>query len=461
MATMPTQPGKHVPVDKIPDHVLANLPGFIDALPPAITGITSPGSKGSYGYGDVIFIHGSYGYGDVIFIHVAFSEKVLVNGTPTLALSNGGTATYTGGSGTGTLTFSYAVGEGIGQFTQNLKVTGLTGTITDQAGNAMRAFSVPTGSNLADEGDITVLNVIRTADATLFVSTNDGAQIIGTSTEIRQSLNGGGGDDLIVLPVLGGSSYGGGGADTFIGGKNSEVNIFYGDTAYMSGDIGGADVIVGRDNSPTTAFGDAWQMQSGATGGADTFMGGNDTYNSIRGDAETMYHGTTGGDDLIIGGDRSFNFLVGDARTMIYAKGGSDTIIGGAYATENLLYGDAMGMGGDGTASGARGGDDRLISGIGAVDQMYGDAVRMNGAVGGADTFVFAGQFGNDIVHDFRTADGDQLEIDVADPAAPSGEVSWEVSGSDTIIMVSGGPSQGTITLVGYTGSLDGYFIFM
>src|ERR687897_3443489 len=101
MATMPTQPGKHVPVDKMPDHVLANLPGFIDALPPAITGITSPGCKNSYGYGDVIFIH------------VAFSEEVLVNGTPTLALSNGGTATYTGGFGTGTPTLRDAVGGGI------------------------------------------------------------------------------------------------------------------------------------------------------------------------------------------------------------------------------------------------------------------------------------------------------------------------------------------------------------
>ena len=33
-------------------------------------------------------------------------------GTPTLALNDGGTATYTGGSGTSALTFSYTVGAG-------------------------------------------------------------------------------------------------------------------------------------------------------------------------------------------------------------------------------------------------------------------------------------------------------------------------------------------------------------
>ena len=35
-----------------------------------------------------------------------------VAGTPTLTLNDGGTATYTGGSGTNALTFSYTVGAG-------------------------------------------------------------------------------------------------------------------------------------------------------------------------------------------------------------------------------------------------------------------------------------------------------------------------------------------------------------
>ena len=43
------------------------------------------------------------------------SEAVTVNttgGTPTLTLNDGGTATYSGGSGTTALTFSYTVGAG-------------------------------------------------------------------------------------------------------------------------------------------------------------------------------------------------------------------------------------------------------------------------------------------------------------------------------------------------------------
>ena len=57
------------------------------------------------------------------------SEAVTVNttgGTPTLTLNDGGTATYTAGSGTNALTFSYTVGAG--QNTADLTVTASTPT---------------------------------------------------------------------------------------------------------------------------------------------------------------------------------------------------------------------------------------------------------------------------------------------------------------------------------------------
>ena len=56
---------------------------------------------------------------------------------PTLTLNDGGTATYTGGSGTDALTFSYTVVAG--QNTSDLAVTAvnlITATVTDGAGNA-------------------------------------------------------------------------------------------------------------------------------------------------------------------------------------------------------------------------------------------------------------------------------------------------------------------------------------
>ena len=66
------------------------------------------------------------------------SEAVTVaGGTPTLTLNDGGTATYSGGSGTNALTFSYTVGAG--QNTADLAVTAVNlnaATITDGAGNA-------------------------------------------------------------------------------------------------------------------------------------------------------------------------------------------------------------------------------------------------------------------------------------------------------------------------------------
>ena len=61
----------------------------------------------------------------------------VAGGTPTLTLNDGGTATYTGGSGTNALTFSYTVGAG--QNTAALAATAVnlnSATITDGAGNA-------------------------------------------------------------------------------------------------------------------------------------------------------------------------------------------------------------------------------------------------------------------------------------------------------------------------------------
>ena len=68
------------------------------------------------------------------------SEAVTVNtagGTPTLTLNDGATATYSSGSGTNALTFSYTVAAG--QNTAALAATAVNlngATIADGAGNA-------------------------------------------------------------------------------------------------------------------------------------------------------------------------------------------------------------------------------------------------------------------------------------------------------------------------------------
>ena len=56
--------------------------------------------------------NGTYGVGSIITITVGFSNPVVVTGTPQLALNSGGVASYTSGSGTSTLTFTYTVAAG-------------------------------------------------------------------------------------------------------------------------------------------------------------------------------------------------------------------------------------------------------------------------------------------------------------------------------------------------------------
>ena len=100
----------------------------------------------------------------------------------------------------------------------------------------------------------------------------------------------------------------------------------------------------------------------------------------------------------------------------------------------------------------AQGGNDRLISGINATDQMWGDAQSLAySATGGHDTFVFVGAFGNDLVKDFHQ-DEDTLEFQVAGVADFS-DLDITVSGSDTVISTTASTTD-TVTLVGFSGTL-------
>ncbi|WP_052293836.1 Ig-like domain-containing protein [Azospirillum sp. B510] len=55
---------------------------------------------------------GTYKAGSTVTVTVTFSRAVTVSGTPTLALNTGRDASYSGGSGTNTLTFTYIVQDG-------------------------------------------------------------------------------------------------------------------------------------------------------------------------------------------------------------------------------------------------------------------------------------------------------------------------------------------------------------
>src|SRR5260370_24077175 len=116
-----------------------------DTTPPTVSSVVASGAGITNGNGDL-------NAGKVVTLTVAFSEAVTVNtsgGTPTLALNDGGAATYTGGSGSDSLIFSYTVAAG--QNTSDLTVTAFNlngATVRDAAGddaNLAGAVTNPSG----------------------------------------------------------------------------------------------------------------------------------------------------------------------------------------------------------------------------------------------------------------------------------------------------------------------------
>jgi large repetitive protein len=135
--------------------------------------------------------------GKTVTVTYNMSEAVTVaGGIPTLTFNDGGTATYTGGSGTTALTFSYTVGAG--QNTVGLIVSGVNqngATITDGAGNAAfmnapgytgpqidtTAPAAPVIANDSVNGNNTV-TLSGTAEANSTLKVFDGSTQLGTTT---------------------------------------------------------------------------------------------------------------------------------------------------------------------------------------------------------------------------------------------------------------------------------------
>ena len=83
---------------------------------------------------------------------------------------------------------------------------------------------------------------------------------------------------------------------------------------------------------------------------------------------------------------------------------------------------------------------------------------------GGADTFLFAGAIGQDIVFDFRPDEGDQLELR-GYGFADVGDLSIAVAGGGTVIDIGASLGQtanvDTIRLAGFDDPLtNGDFLF-
>ena len=118
--------------------------------------------------------NGTYSTGANISITVTFNIPVTVTGTPQLALNSGGIATYSSGSGTDSLTFTYTVASG--QTCNQLDYAGISaltlngGSITNN--NNPVSLTLPangSGHSLSDHTDIAILDtfvVTTTSDTT-------------------------------------------------------------------------------------------------------------------------------------------------------------------------------------------------------------------------------------------------------------------------------------------------------
>jgi hypothetical protein len=129
----------------------------------------------------------SYKIGDVITVAVAFSENVTVTNTPRIALAGltNKFATYTSGSGTSTLVFSYTVAasdsdtDGLAITADSLGLNG--GTISDTAANNATLSHSPVTTQSAHRVDgiaPTVSNVTSsTANGTIGIGSTVSIQV--------------------------------------------------------------------------------------------------------------------------------------------------------------------------------------------------------------------------------------------------------------------------------------------
>ena len=133
--------------------------------------------------------------GKTVTYTLTMNEVVTVNtagGSPTLALNDGGTATYVGGSGTNALTFSYTVLAG--QNTPDLMVSAVNlngATVMDGAGNAanLSLSGLSQGSPAVDTTPPTLSSVAATAGSyntgktlTLTLNMSEAVNVTGTPT---------------------------------------------------------------------------------------------------------------------------------------------------------------------------------------------------------------------------------------------------------------------------------------
>ena len=189
----------------------------IDTTAPTVSSVTASGTGITAGSGDLAA-------GSVVTLTLSMSEAVTVaGGTPTLTLNDGGIATYTGGSGSNALSFSYTVATG--QNTSDLTVTAVnlnSATVKDGAGNAANlagAVTNPSGTLQIDTIAPTVSSVTASGTGITAGSGNLAAGSVVTLTlGMSETVTVAGGTPTLTLND--------GGIATYTGGSGSSALTF-------------------------------------------------------------------------------------------------------------------------------------------------------------------------------------------------------------------------------------------
>ena len=166
---------------------------------------------------------GSLNVGKTVSLTVNMNEVVTVTGVPTLTLNDGGTATYTGGSGTSTLTFSHTVAAG--QNTSDLAILGLNlngGAVRDAAGNAADLTNAtgynPAGTLLIDTTAPTVASIAASGAG---IVAGSGTLTAGKTVALTVALS-----EAVTVNGAPTLTLNDGGIATYVGGSGSAVLSF-------------------------------------------------------------------------------------------------------------------------------------------------------------------------------------------------------------------------------------------
>jgi Cellulase (glycosyl hydrolase family 5) len=321
----------------------------IDTTAPTVSAIAeSPGS-------------GQVATGGTVTLTATFSEAVTVaGGTPTLALNDGGTATYLSGSGSSALAFKYTVAAG--QSTTDLKLAASNavalngGTIRDAAGNN----TVLTGANGYTPAGTLAINPTASPPAT-----NDFLIMPGSGT-FKDAAGNAYSLDSSQNAIENGKDIPGGGGTSAM--------------AYFNG------TVLGQDAGGTGWY--TWNQtnwQPDAPNVSDVTSAG--TLTESLSQTGTF---AENGDTFVLSTGNVLKATLGSGKDNVGFVGPQQVVLTGGSGTATVL---------------AAGGNNTFTAGSGSLDVTAG---------AGKDAYVFHTTSGLLTLEDFSLAKGDTLTIDKA-----------------------------------------------